>query len=101
VAHVLPRDEGQLGDSARVVGAAIQDGFPGAILESFEMTVSVPVQVLHVGKVPWFGGAAMKQRELMAAARGELDECAPDELRPADDQDLHPHLRPRTPAPYR
>ena len=79
---------GRAHDSGDVTGC-VDDGVEAPALERGEIVLTVAVDMLGVRKELGVRATAVEERQLVAALECCLDDGAPDELRAAQDQQLH------------
>jgi hypothetical protein len=84
-----PEDLGEAADLARNVSRGIDRCVPRARGEGVEIVVAVTQAMVRVGEQPWVGRAAMEQRHVVPIGQQRSHYVAPDELGPADHEDLH------------
>src|SRR5262249_52841652 len=71
------------------VAGGVDHGVEGLALERRDVALAVAAQAHDLRKPIRVRPAAVEHRDVVAAGQGVLDERATEELRPAEDQDLH------------
>ena len=100
---VLGRAAQQLRGGAhdtRHVPGGVDDRVPGASLKRREVAVPVAAQLLRLGKELRAGLAAVEEGDLVATAERGLDGRAAEELRPAENEELHDRNRTLRPCGF-
>jgi hypothetical protein len=75
-----------LTDDARQIAGDVDDGVPRSSFERLEVAVSVSVEPLDVREQLGVRLPAVEERDVVPAREGRVDNCAAEELRPAEDQ---------------
>jgi hypothetical protein len=78
-----------LAHDARHVAARVDDAVPGAAEKRVKVAVAVTLQALRLGKELGVRLAAREDRHLVAAGERGVDRVAAEELRSAEDEQLH------------
>ena len=69
------------------VAAGIDRGVPATTLQKRQVAVAVATNLLYIGKN--VARAAIEKREPMPTRQCRCDEVRPEEIRSAEDQDIH------------
>ncbi len=85
-AQHVPRAPGLVGHER----GDVEHGVPLASLERRKVGGAVSPQLLHVREELRLGLSAVEQRRLVPLLERRIDERAPEEPRPAEDEDSHP-----------
>ena len=76
-------------DGAWDVAARVEDSIPRAALEGREVVLAVPVELLGLGEELGIRSAAVEEGDLVIPGERGFDGCAAEELRPAENEELH------------
>ena len=77
---------GRLANDTGDLPGCVDRGVPLTSAQGSEVAVSVAVELLDVREQVRIGLAACERRDLMALRERRIDDRAPQELRPAEDQ---------------
>jgi hypothetical protein len=79
---------GRGADDARDVAGRVDDRVPAPALERSQVAVAVAAQVLRLRIELGPGAAAVEERQLVTGGERRLRDRAPEELRPAEQEEL-------------
>src|SRR5262249_19781057 len=71
------------------IGGRVEDGVPRPPAQRLEVAVAIALQLLHLGEELRVRPAAVERRHLVLARERRLDQRAPDEPRPTEQQQPH------------
>jgi hypothetical protein len=89
VAHRFAQQLGRLPHDPRHEAARVDDGVPAAAAQRVQVPVPVAAQLLDLREELGVRHTPVEERHLVSAGERRLDDGAAEELRPAEDEELH------------